>query len=38
MVVVPFLVGERKRGGDGSLPSVTAPGGGGAAERHKIGH
>jgi hypothetical protein len=38
MVVVSFLVGENKRGGDGSLPCVAAPGGRGEAERHKTWH
>jgi hypothetical protein len=38
MVVVPFLVGEKKRGGDDSLPCVATHRGRGAAERHKTGH
>jgi hypothetical protein len=38
MVVVPFPVGENKRGGDDSLPCVAAQGGRGEAERHKTGH
>jgi hypothetical protein len=39
MVVVPFLVGERKQGSvHSSLPCVAAHGDKGAAERHKTGH
>jgi hypothetical protein len=39
MAVVPFLVGERKRGSvHGSLPCVAAHGDRGVAERHKTGH
>jgi hypothetical protein len=38
MVVVSYLLGENKRGGDGSLPCVAEQGGRGEAERHKTGH
>jgi hypothetical protein len=39
MAVVPFLVGEWKRGSvHGSLPCVAAHGDRGEAERHKTGH
>jgi hypothetical protein len=38
MVVVSFLVGENKRGGDGSLPCVAVQGGRAEAKRHKTGH